>query len=1232
MHRKSTAPDVHLYNLTLQKTARINQAVHGNFAGTKQQLIVVGRGKILELLKPDSTTGNLTSLCVTEIYGVVRSLQPFRLTGGNKDYLVVGTDSGRITVLEYDTDTNLFKKVHQETFGKSGCRRIVPGQYLAADPKGRAVMIGAFEKQKLVYIFNRDAAAHLTISSPLEAHKSHTIVYDTVGVDVGFDNPIFACLEVDYEEVDEDPTGEARQFLTQSLTFYELDLGLNHVVRKESIPLDEFANKLVSVPGGSDGPGGVLVCSPGRITWRTYGEHEPVAINLPRRDDPLRTDRAPLVTAVTMHKTKRMFFFLVQTEEGDLFKLTMVAEKGEVSGLIIKYFDTVPVANAMCLLRNGLLFVAAEYGNHHLYQIASLGDNEDEPSYLSIDPLDKIHYFRPRDLLNLALVDDQESLHPMIACQLADLHEEETPQLYALCGRGAKSSFRVLRHGLEVSEVAVSELPGNPSAVWSVKRHVDDESDTYLVLSFVDKTLVLGIGETVEEVKDSGFLEEVPTLSASRIGDDSLLQVYPGGIRHIRFDQRVKEWKAPGSTAITNCAVNERQVVITLSSNELVYFELDRAGQLNEYTERIEMTSKVTAMALAPVAEDAFTSQFLALGLEDNTVRVLSLDPSSCLQPLRMQALPGAPSSLCIIEIAGQAGEPGTLQLHIGLANGVVSRSTMDKVTGDLSDSRTRYLGVREVRLFPVRAHGHPAVLALSTRPWIAFTYQGQPRMAPLSYEALEYAHMFCSEQLPEGIVAVAKNTLRILSLQNLGSIFNQSTIPLAYTPRKFFLDEKTAIAVIIEGDQATLTAQEKKARLSGAAKKEEGDDDMMVDDDDDMMVDDDDEASKPNGDAAPSKPPLDVQQFGEPRVEDGRWASQIRVVDAKEGKTLQTVQLAQDEMLTSICKMQFTVSQGFTHVIVGGVRGWDAKKNTFASAFIDTYLFSAPDGSARLTKLDFVHRTEVEAMPCALTPFAGRLIAGVGNIVRIYDMGRKKLLRKCENKHLPSRVVDIEVMGTRVVVADQRESVFFLKYKPTENVLSVFCDDTTPRWCTAMLMVDYSTVCVADKFGNVSVLRCPDDVTDTLQEDPSGAKAFWARGYLNGAPQKLVQVANFYIGEIVQSLHKTTLTPSGTECIAYTTLSGSIGALMPFSHKEDAEFFQTLELHLRQEHPPICGRDHLAFRSAYVPCKSVIDGDLCEEYNMLSASLKSDIADGLERTPQEVAKKLEEFRTRYAF
>lgn len=54
-----------------------------------------------------------------------------------------------------------------------------------------------------------------------------------------------------------------------------------------------------------------------------------------------------------------------------------------------------------------------------------------------------------------------------------------------------------------------------------------------------------------------------------------LLQVYPDGIRHIRADKRVNEWKAPGKKTIVKCAVNQRQVVIALTGGELVYFEMD---------------------------------------------------------------------------------------------------------------------------------------------------------------------------------------------------------------------------------------------------------------------------------------------------------------------------------------------------------------------------------------------------------------------------------------------------------------------------------------------------------------------------------------------------------------------------------------------------------------------------------------------------------------------------------
>ena len=97
-----------------------------------------------------------------------------------------------------------------------------------------------------------------------------------------------------------------------------------------------------------------------------------------------------------------MFFILAQTEQGDIFKITLETSKEEdlvsleikiighigwdviktmfsgavyvvimvivqVSEIRLKYFDTVPVASAMCVLRTGFLFVASEFGNQYVF-------------------------------------------------------------------------------------------------------------------------------------------------------------------------------------------------------------------------------------------------------------------------------------------------------------------------------------------------------------------------------------------------------------------------------------------------------------------------------------------------------------------------------------------------------------------------------------------------------------------------------------------------------------------------------------------------------------------------------------------------------------------------------------------------------------------------------------------------------------------------------------------------
>jgi hypothetical protein len=99
----------------------------------------------------------------------------------------------------------------------------------------------------------------------------------------------------------------------QKLTYYELDLGLNHVVRKWSEPTDARANLLVQVPGGQlattegtrfDGPSGVLVCCEDHIIYR-HPDKPQHRVPIPRRDHPLLDPaRGLIIVSAVMHKMK----------------------------------------------------------------------------------------------------------------------------------------------------------------------------------------------------------------------------------------------------------------------------------------------------------------------------------------------------------------------------------------------------------------------------------------------------------------------------------------------------------------------------------------------------------------------------------------------------------------------------------------------------------------------------------------------------------------------------------------------------------------------------------------------------------------------------------------------------------------------------------------------------------------------------------------------------------------
>lgn len=171
----------------------------------------------------------------------------------------------------------------------------------------------------------------------------------------------------------------------------------------------------------------------------------------------------------------------------------------------------------------------------------------------------------------------------------------------------------------------------------------------------------------------------------------------------------------------------------------------------------------------------------------------------------------------------------------------------------------------------------------------------------------------------------------------------------------------------------------------------------------------------------------------------------------------------------------------------------------------------------------------------------------------------------------------------------------------------------------------------------------------------------------------------NYHVGETVLSLQKTTLIPGGSESLVYTTLSGGIGILVPFtshevgpgtrdpadpgaSHPLTSLFCcrtttssSTWRCTCAPSSPPCVAettsasapttsrsrlvpggvahlRPHLDTHLSPVLVQNVIDGDLCEQFNSMDPHRQKSLAEELDRTPPEVSKKLEDIRTRYAF
>lgn len=1240
----SVEPDLCLYNMTLQRSSSLVASLIGNFEGNKsQQEVVRATGSTIELWKLNSSTGKFYRVVVHDVFSIVRNVAKFRNTGSHQDYLIITSDSGNLTLVKYDKEKKDFVTLSNEPYYKTGTRRLSPGDYVAIDGKSRACMVASLEKTRFVYTFRRDGDGLLSMSSPIDASKSKLLTFDICALDVGFENPLFAAIECNYGDYENNKHKKDIQ-IKKTLSYYELDLGLNHVVKKYTEILDQDSNFMLSLPGGIDGPSGFLLCSENLIQYK-YLSKMTHCLPIPKRED--NNDALTYIVSGVVHKMKRTFFVLLQSNFGDLYKISFDfdpqdsdetnGEGGAVNSIEISYFDSMPICNSLVIFKSGFLYGACENGDHYIYQFEKLGDDPDQITWKSSEYPDDVAaieekaVFTVKPFDNIAFIEISENLNPVIASNLYNPGTvEELPTINAICGSGSRSSFKSLKSELSYTEIVSSELPSQLINVFTTKFNRSDKYDKLILLSFLEATLILSVGETVEEVSDSGFLSDVSTICLQQIGESSTVQIHSNGMIQVVFDEENSEkkieWFPPAGINILAAACNNSQVVIALSNREIVYFEIDEFDRLIEYEERKELSAQICSISVSEVPSGKQRFPYFIVGCRDSTITIISTDPESTLDTISVETLSSIPSSLLIMDMndkyhtasldksdedddddndAGIATGKSTY-LHIGMESGVYARLKLDTRTGELSEPTNKFIGPKALTLSSVKLMGQNVVAICSTKVFLGYTgSKSGLSLTPLAPPVFGGICSFVSEDCPvNGILGIHENNLHIMTVDQLDNDFVIDSVGLRYTPRAMVDNSEDSGLVYICESEFNIQSP--------------------------FIEIDDNEVDTKNGEIVTSEYDQELhayyQQFGYP-YKLGSGGSCLQVIGFKSREIVQTIELLNNEAIFRITKVVFESNPDHSYIVVSTTVNLKMESNTSDETYLRVYKIEE-DGS-----LSFVHKTKTQYLCLAVAEFQGHLLCGMKDVLTMYDLGIKQLLKKSVTKIDGfNEIVDIKSQGFRLSLSDNRNSVKFVVYKPLEKLFIPFIDDTVQRYTTSTVFLDYRTVLGGDRFGNLWVLRCPEDESTLADSDSHGMTLINKEGFCNGSPYRFQNECNFYIQDIPTSFSRGSLIAGGSESVFYTGLQGTIGVVNPITSKSDYHFFQTLQKLVAQNYYNLTERDNLKYRSYYSPRRCVIDGDLVEKYLDLPFDKRDTIAVKMELSPEQINKRILDMRSRIVY
>lgn len=1226
--------------------------VAGSFSRPKaQQVLILNGPSVLTLYELSPRSGSLLSLFWSNLFTHVRQLQTIRPPGSRIDYILISSDSGALTILTADSSTRSFSVVHSEVYGKSGCRRAVPAQYLTCDPRGRAVVLAALEKAKIAYVLNRDAAAlHPTVSSPLDFQRPNVMTHDLTGLDVGFENPMFAALE--------------QVFNTSSklLVWYELDLGLNQLVRRRQQVVDSNPYILIPVPGFKDGPGGVLLVSENSLSYYDYSKaasqdlspnddsnladskrHSAAVIScqIPILEGRSKHEPALIVSHATfVRKKSNTFLVLLCTEDGDLLKADLKWDHNLDLIMTIGYFDHIPAsAQSMLILKSGFLCAGIEGTGLSLFKIKDteipLFNTAATPGLKSNgsangnakSPLD--HFTRDGVARMVVTMIPNNRAVTTTGAVLRQFYDGDGVLLLGT-GRGAEGRLRAVRRGMSVSITSQGgNLPVAVGNMFSLSETEPGRLDQFVLITNRVSSKVLHVGSSaVQEASHFQFETEKQTLWAASVAPDTFVQVTSEVVKMTNLSMNeVRDWKPPQPGQVQAANSSGADLIVITSSGTLFYLRLDGRRLTIEEEDSFEefsVVSKTTSFHRCVSVQHHFNVtqgiRFIVVST-DHRVRLFRVDARKRINALGVFLAPSKVTDILLTTLGSDSGVASVPLIFCCTESGHLSCLELDENAGTMSLRKDLKSGVRVFGVRHLRTQNTSVALLLATNPTLVARFGSVVTFLRLGYLQFTQASSFVSRAEELGLVALVENKVTLMS------------IPCSSDLQRLALHDDTSRTCLSPSALFNCEFQERTHSVDGTVCQMIP---IMPSGQSNKKVK---EAIEGHNRCAYVLASVEGGlKSGNREAEHARLLL-IRLQLQPESPTASTFETS-DTVEIQAHRFLFTVLEGVegtpteanNRTVVLSQQGTGSNGRRFGSNSSKLTVYRIESG-----QLNYLHSTELEGNVHALTPFREYVLVGAGSSLRYYQVGSKKLLLRGEYRNaVMNRITALCVAGgERIFVGDLMQSVTVLHFEPSprngeqaleHGKLRIVATDTIPRWINTLTLLDFHTVCGSDKFGNVFVLRLSRESGSQLRD-----------------PHKKLQLnteASFYAGSAVLHIGNpafsgTTMKEHGSRDsssepevmhmntpLTLTCSNGSVAYLGPFNSSAEQSFCEKVHKAMQELSETLGGRSRPIVSPFYFS-KHVTDLDFCEAFASQPPKVKSRISEKINLPIQSVERKL---------